>query len=79
MKSIIPKNIRATSLEAYIAMIRFLEEYNKDLQSPDINSLLGDMSLDTFGYMEQSADPSAWISWEKNLQEVFIEAGALKK
>ena len=79
MQSTIPENVKATSLEAYIAMIRFLEEYNKYLQSSDINGLLGDISLDTFGYMQQSADPSAWIAWENNLKEVLIESGALKK
>ena len=78
MQSIIPENVKATSLEAYIAIIRFLEEYNKYLQSSDINGLLGDMSLDTFGYMQQSADPSTWIAWENNLKEVLIESGALK-
>jgi hypothetical protein len=79
MKSIIPEGVTATSLEAYIAFMRFLEEYNRQRQFDDINGLLSEMSLTTFGYMERSADPCLWHDWEKSLEEVLIETGAIKK
>jgi hypothetical protein len=66
----ITPNTQVTSLEAYNAMIKTIESYNKYLQSDDIKCLLSAMSLSTFAD-GGSADPAVWEDWENALQEIL--------
>lgn len=47
-------------LEAYKAMVRFLEKYYNRTKSDDIGSLLGDMILIE---SHRTADPAVWEDW----------------
>jgi hypothetical protein len=49
-----------TELEAFKAMVRFLESYYQRTESDDIGSLLGDLQLLQDG---GTADPAAWQDW----------------
>ncbi len=70
MEEKITKKTSVTILEAYNAMIKTIEEYNKFLQSDDINALLSGMSLTTFTD-GGSADPAVWDDWENNIKEII--------
>lgn len=49
-----------TELEAFKAMVYFLEKYYQRTASDDIGSLLGDLQLLQDG---GTADPAAWEDW----------------
>jgi len=49
-----------TQLEAFKAMVRFLESYYERTASDDVGSLLGDLQLLQDG---GTADPAAWEDW----------------
>lgn len=63
IKLMITKDTKITVLDAYNAMIKTIEDYNKFLQSDDINGLLSAMSLTTFTD-GGSADPAVWEDWQ---------------
>jgi hypothetical protein len=70
MENEISQNTKITSLDAYNAMIKTIEDYNKFLQSDDINGLLSAMSLTTFTD-GGSADPAVWESWENAIHAIL--------
>lgn len=53
-------------LEAYKAMVKFLEKYYNRTKSDDIASLLGDMILIE---AEKTADPAAWEDWLESIKD----------
>lgn len=70
MENKIAQNTKITVFDAYIAMIKTIEDYNKFLQSDDINGLLSAMSLTTFTD-GGSADPAVWESWENAIHAIL--------
>jgi hypothetical protein len=58
-------NTILTSLEAYKAMICFLDSYYNKTLSDDLGSLLGDLQL--FSDCSGTFDPAAWHDWIKAL------------
>jgi hypothetical protein len=55
-------NISLTSLQAFNAMTKFLEDYYKKSLSDDIGALLGEMQ---FVEGNRTADPAIWGDWLK--------------
>lgn len=49
-----------TPLQAFNAMVKFLEIYYKKTASNDVGALLSDM---LFFHNGQTADPAAWYNW----------------
>ena len=72
MSRILPEFITIEPVDVHLAIIRFLEKYNSDLQSPDINGLLGDL---TQFHIAQGVHRM----WLETFREVLIESGALKE
>lgn len=70
MEREITKDTKVTVLDAYKVMIKTIEEYNKFLQSDDINGLLSAMSLTTFTD-GGSADPAVWEDWQHALKTIL--------
>lgn len=56
-----------TRLQAYHAMIRFLEIYYEQTNSDDFGSLLGEMDFLQDG---STADPASWFNWIKSVQTI---------
>lgn len=63
--------IKVNALEAYKAMLLFLEKYNQHINADEINILLGSMDLNIFGNGNEPADPAMWDEWEKCLIEIL--------
>lgn len=72
MQNEITKDTQISMLDAYNAMIKTIEKYNKFLQSDDINGLLSAMSLTTFAD-GGSADPAVWHDWEYAIKRTLQE------
>jgi hypothetical protein len=49
-----------TTLQAFNAMTKFLDDYYNKTKSDDVGSLLGDMSFSHDGF---TADPGTWADW----------------
>jgi hypothetical protein len=66
-----------TSLQAYKAMLCFLENYYNKTLSDDLGSLLGDLQLSDDN---EPFDPAAWHDWLKALgrQNSITRLGAFK-
>jgi|HubBroStandDraft_4_1064222.scaffolds.fasta_scaffold325676_1 hypothetical protein len=62
---------KLTELEAFQAMIKFLDIYYQNTFSDDIGSLLGDMNLDNFFKNGTTADPAAWEDWIECINAVL--------
>lgn len=58
---------KLTRLQAYHALIRFLEIYYEQTNSGDLGSLLGGMDFLTDG---STADPAAWEDWTDSVNIV---------
>lgn len=56
-----------TKLQAYHALIRFLEIYYEQIDSDDLGSLLGEMDFLSDG---STADPAAWEEWTDSINIV---------
>ncbi len=52
-----------TIRQAFDAMTSFLEAYYNQTYSSQINSLLSDMDMGTWGDGNQTADPALWEDW----------------
>jgi hypothetical protein len=59
-----------TAINAYRAMVFFLEQYYERTKSDDIGSLLGDMMLLNNG---TTADPAVWNEWLRCLQRANLK------
>ncbi|MCY9517149.1 hypothetical protein [Paenibacillus apiarius] len=59
-----------TELNAYKAMVIFLEQYYERTKSDDIGSLLGDLIMLNDG---TTGDPAVWDEWIECLKNVIIE------
>ncbi len=57
-----------TEVQAFNAMIKFLELYYERTLSDDIGSLLGDLQFLKDG---KTADPAAWQDWSNCICEVL--------
>ncbi|HEX4352444.1 MAG TPA: hypothetical protein VHZ95_06010 [Polyangiales bacterium] len=55
-----------TVRQAYEAMFVFLEEIWRRTRSPELGSMLGDMSLLGDG---GTADPAVWVEWQAAVHE----------
>ena len=60
-------NGKMTTIEAYKAMIKFMEKYYERTNSDDIGSLLGDLQLLSDG---STADEAAWTDWLDSVNSV---------
>lgn len=49
--------------QAFNAMIIFLEKYYDATKSNQVNSLLSDMDMQTWGSGDETADPALWDDW----------------
>ncbi len=56
-----------TVLQAYLAMVKFLEEFYQRTGSDDVAVLLGGMQLLKDG---KTADPAAWNDWMKCVKSI---------
>jgi len=61
-------NENLNELQAFKAMINFLEKFYERTKSDDIGSLLGDLQLLDD---KETADPAAWSDWMKSVQEAL--------
>ena len=64
---------KLTIRQAYIAMIRFLEQYYERSQSEDIVDLLSGLNLEIWKD-GSSADPAMWQDWKASVEHVLSEA-----
>lgn len=55
--------IKLTARQAFDAMINFLERYYEKTASNQINNLLSDMDMNTWGNGNETADPALWEDW----------------
>jgi hypothetical protein len=60
-----------TSIEAFQAMLLFLETYYEQTQADDIGALLGSLQLLEDG---KPADPALWQDWLKSSQSVILSS-----
>jgi hypothetical protein len=72
MRSILPNKITIEPEDPYIALLSFLETYNRDLQSEDINNLISEM-------VQVNLAQKTYRLWLETFKEVLIESGALKE
>lgn len=72
MARILPEFIRIEPCRTYVALMRFLEEYNKNLQNEEINGLISEIQ-------QPHLAQKTYKLWLETLREVLIEAGELKK
>ena len=56
--------VKLTKLQAYNAMVKFLDIYYEQTKSDDVGSLLGGMS---FLSDDSTADPAAWEDWTDSI------------
>jgi len=70
MKNIFKDSLTIEPCDLYLAMIYFLEEYNKDFNSQDINNLLSELEqfhITQWGFKE----------WQNVLKTTLIESGSI--
>jgi hypothetical protein len=61
---------KLSALEAYQAMISFLEDYYFRFGQDSLGSVLGDMQLQPNG---TTGDPAAWFDWLDAVKKVLEE------
>jgi len=71
MISISHDKITIDSIDAYVAVYKFLEKYNENIESPDLCGLMGDL---TQVHLAQSV----FRMWLETLREVLVETGSLE-
>jgi len=59
---------KLTKLQAFNAMVKFLEGYYEKTKSDDIGSLLGDLQLFSDG---GTFDPAAWDDWIESVTAIL--------
>ena len=62
---------KLTTVEAFHAMILFLETYYEQTQADDIGALLGSLQLLEDG---KPADPALWQDWLKSSESVIFSS-----
>jgi hypothetical protein len=67
MAAILPDFIRIEPEHTYIALARFLEEYNKHLQNEEINGLISEIG-------QPHLAQGIYIMWLEKLKEVLEES-----
>jgi hypothetical protein len=75
---------KITIQQAFDAMTIFLDLYYEKTKSDQINSLLSDMDMRTWGDGNQTADPAIWEDWieclnNNNEPTIFESFQAAKK
>jgi hypothetical protein len=65
-------NAQLTTVEAFHAMVKFLEKYYEFTKSDDIGSLLGGMDQG-FWDNESTFDPALWKDWVESVDAVLKE------
>lgn len=61
---------KLTELQAFNAMVKFLEGYYERTSSDDVGSLLSEMLFLQDG---MTADPAAWHDWMEAVEKVLKE------
>ena len=61
---------KLTKKQAYLAMLAFLEQYFKQIQSDDIGALLGSMSFLDDG---STADAAMWHEWQHAVELILSQ------
>lgn len=72
MRPIFSDKITIEPEDAYIAVLRFLDTYNEELQSDELMSLIGEM-------IQVGIAQSTYRLWLKTFRDVLIESGDLKE
>ena len=62
---------KSTTVEAFKAMILFLETYYEQTRADDIGTLLGSLQLLADG---KTADPALWQDWLKSSESVIFSS-----
>jgi hypothetical protein len=63
-----------TQMQAFEAMVLFLDDYYERTKADEIGALLGSLQIVGDG---MPADPAAWEDWMKCIQKVLSETPSL--
>ena len=62
-----------SKMQAYLAMISFLEELQIRTNSDDLAVYLGGMDINSFD--NKPMDPAMWNDWERAISKVLSQTG----